>query len=367
MPEALKTTIDALCAPPILFALAVALLGVFLLGYRILTAPVVALGAAALAAAWFLLSLGDADFRRNAAEPDNVAIWIMLVSVGFFLWLSFRQAARNDARLGRGEPPLEATEQTHVLVWPDLVTAELIAALLCTAGLIVWSCLLRAPLEAPADPVHSPNPAKAPWYFLGVQELLVYFDAWIAGVLLPCCMIAGMIAVPYLDPNPRGRGYYTFRERPLAITIFLFGFVILWIVPIILGTFLRGPNWNAFGPYESWDVHKLEPLVNVNLSELVWSRGIGTGLPRNVLGSRFLGIVCREAPGLLAVTTYLGFLPVLLARTVFRRLRADLGPVRYAFFSVLFLVMLSLPVKMLLRWLCNVKYVVAMPEYVFNI
>ena len=94
------------------------------------------------------------------------------------------------------------------------------------------------------------------------------------------------MAIPYIDTNPKGNGYYTLKERRWEITTFLFGFLILWILLVILGTFLRGPNWNFFGPYEFWDIHKLEALVNVNLSEYIWVKGLGTGLPKNPLDSR---------------------------------------------------------------------------------
>ena len=102
--------------------------------------------------------------------------------------------------------------------------------------------------------------------------MLVYFDPWLAGVVLPSLIIVGLIAIPYIDKNPKGNGYYTFNERKVEITLFLFGFVILWSSLIVLGTFLRGPNWNFFGPFEYWDTHKLEALTNVNLSEYFWVR-----------------------------------------------------------------------------------------------
>jgi len=75
------------------------------------------------------------------------------------------------------------------------------------------------------------------------------------------------------------------------VTIFLFGFVILWASLIVLGTFLRGPNWNFFGPFEFWDIHKLEALTNVNLSEYIWVRALRTGLPTNWLVREIFGIV----------------------------------------------------------------------------
>ena len=115
-------------------------------------------------------------------------------------------------------------------MWPDLVYTELISLIVCTVVLIVWSILLKAPLEQPANPADTPNPSKAPWYFLGLQEMLVYFDPWLAGVVLPGLIIVGLMAIPYIDKNPKGNGYYTFKERKPEITIFLFGFAVLWVV-----------------------------------------------------------------------------------------------------------------------------------------
>ena len=166
-------------------------------------------------------------------------------------------------------------------VWPDLVYTELISLILCTVVLIVWSILLKAPLEQPANRAVTPNPSKAPWYFLGLQEMLVYFDPWLAGVVLPSLIIVGLIAIPYIDKNPKGNGYYTFAERKVEITMFLFGFVILWSSLIVLGTFLRGPNWNFFGPFEYWDTHKLEALTNVEpLGVLLGARCSARGCRR---------------------------------------------------------------------------------------
>jgi len=72
------------------------------------------------------------------------------------------------------------------------------------------------------------NPAKAPWYFLGLQEMLVYFDPWIAGVIMPTLIIVGLMVIPYIDANPLGNGYYTYKQRKFAIWTFLFGFIGLW-------------------------------------------------------------------------------------------------------------------------------------------
>ncbi len=166
--------------------------------------------------------------------------------------------------------------------------------------MIVWSIVLKAPLEEPANPTDSPNPAKAPWYFLGLQEMLVYFDPWLAGVVLPSLIIVGLMAIPYIDTNPKGNGYFTFRERRWEITIFLVGFLVLWCVLIVLGTFLRGPNWNFFGPYEFWDINKLVPLNNVNLSEIIWIKLFKRSMPnfwlvREIFGPGAGGLLHRGA------------------------------------------------------------------------
>jgi hypothetical protein len=308
---------------------------------------------------FFIFGAFDANFRLIMTKPDNVPIVGLIFLLIFLVWYSMREAVLNDRRITAGEGPIEKAESDRVWVWPDLVYTELIALVLCTVVLILWSIFLKAPLEQPANRSVTPNPSKAPWYFLGLQEMLVYFDPWLAGVVLPGIIIAGLIAIPYIDRNPKGNGYYTFNERKAEITIFLFGFVILWISLIVLGTFLRGPNWNFFGPFEFWDIHKLEALVNVNLSEYIFVRGLGTGLPTNWL--------VREIFGILFVLFYILALPVILAKLWFKAYYEKLGPPRYYVAVFLFLTMMSLPIKMLLRWLFNLKYIVAIPEFFFNI
>ncbi|OFW30963.1 MAG: hypothetical protein A3H97_19440 [Acidobacteria bacterium RIFCSPLOWO2_02_FULL_65_29] len=312
-----------------------------------------------LLTAFFVFGAFDPNFQLIIGKPDNVPIIGLIFSLLFLTWYAMREAVRNDRRIAAGKGPIEKEESDRVWVWPDLVYTELISLVVCSVILIVWSIVLKAPLEQPANRSVTPNPSKAPWYFLGLQEMLVYFDPWLAGVVLPGLIIVGLIAIPYIDKNPKGNGYYTFNERKAEIVIFLFGFVILWVSLIVLGTFLRGPNWNFFGPFEYWDVHKLEALVNVNLSEYIWVRALRTGLP----GNWFL----REIFGILFVIVYTFALPPILAKSAFKKYYEKLGPPRYYVTVFLFLMMMSLPAKMLLRWLFNLKYIVAIPEFFFNI
>jgi hypothetical protein len=306
------------------------------------------------------VSMFDPNFRLIVTKPDNVPIVGMLFLVPFFTWYSLREAVRNDKRAAEGKPLIEQEETSDkVLTWPDLVYTELICLVALTVVLIGWSMLLPAPLEEAANPGASPNPSKAPWYFLGLQEMLVYYDPWLAGVVFPGLIIVGLGAIPYIDTNPRGNGYYTLSERKWEIGTFLFGYLILWILLVILGTFLRGPNWNFFGPYEYWDVHKLEALTNVNLSEIIWIRLLGMTPPQFVL--------LREAFGFILVFGYLLLLPPLFAKKWFKGFYASLGPSRFYVMMFLLLLMAALPIKMVLRWVFNLKYIVAIPEYFFNI
>jgi hypothetical protein len=339
----------------------------------------VALGIGVAATLFLAVSMLDANFLKIVKKPDNVPIVAMLFLVGFFWWLSMRQAHENDERIARGEKPREASdgEAEKTWVWPDLVYTELLCMILGMIVLVAWGLAFQAPIEEAANPARTPNPSKAPWYFLGLQEMLVYFDPWLAGVVYPGLIIVGLMAIPYIDLNPKGNGYYTFVERRAEITIFLFGFLIQWVLLVILGTFLRGPNWNFFGPYEYWDLHKLEALVNVNLSEFIWVRLLNTGLPDNMLVREVFGILAilfyiAVLPGLLAFRDTLLAVPIGGGRRLtlvpgLKRYFEKLGPWRYSVFVMLLLLQISLVIKMVLRWVFNLKYIVALPEIFFNI
>jgi quinol-cytochrome oxidoreductase complex cytochrome b subunit len=135
----------------------------------------------------------------------------------------------------------------EVFAWPHLLYRELIVALGVITVLHVVSLLFSAPLEEMADPTRTPNPAKAPWYFLGLQEL-VHYSAFIGGVLLPTVLVLALIALPYADRTSGGIGRWFAPERRTANTIFT-TVVAAMVLLTIVGTFFRGPNWAWVWPW----------------------------------------------------------------------------------------------------------------------
>jgi hypothetical protein len=356
---------------PVLYTLGTTALFTILFVFRkFFVKPMVAWTILNLALVVMGLSMADENFASIVMKPDNVPIVGLVFLLAFFTWLATSKAVANDERIAQGLPPLEKLDDEKVLVWPDLVYTELICMVAVTAFLLVWAIFLQAPLEEPASSVKTPNPSKAPWYFLGLQEMLVYFDPWYAGVVLPSLVIFGLMAMPYLDFNKKGNGYYSISERKFSYLMFQFGFLELWITLIILGTFLRGPNWNFFGPFEYWTPYKVEVLNNVDLPQMFWVNLLDRPLPRAPQGASGLTqlgyILLRESPGLLLLGAYLLLLPPLLAVTVFRSFFAKMGFLRYMLMANLMLLMFSLPLKMILRWTLNLKYLVSIPEFSLN-
>ncbi len=388
--EAFKASADVLANPWLSFTLAtVGLLVMLRFRHAVFNWWV---GSIVLLAEALVIWVGmkDPNFKLIVGKPDNVPIVIMLFLTTFTLWLSMGQAVNNDRRVQQKLLPEEyETSQQKTWVWPDLLYIEFIALILCTVGLVLWAIFLRAPLEEPANPGATPNPSKAPWYFLGLQEMLVYYDPWYAGVVLPVIIIIGLMAIPYIDVNPKGNGYYTFAERKMAITMFLFGYLSLWVFMIITGTFLRGPGWNFFGPFEYWDPHKVVALNNVNLSDYVWvvwfqkiyrvtgiewfnqglpvvQNAVPQLLPPDMESIREFGrqaaLACkREFAGILFLGAYFMILPAVMARTVLKKFYQQMDLVRYSILAMLILTMGTLPLKMVLRWTIYLKYFVDTP------
>ena len=156
-------------------------------------------------AVFFAFGLFDENFRLIVVKPDNVPIVALIFLVDLLhVVRRFAKACGTTGGSPPADDPIEKEESDRVWVWPDLVYTELIALILCTAILVVWSVGLEAPLEQPANPANTPNPSKAPWYFLGLQEMLVYFDPWLAGVVLPSLIIVGLMAIPVHRHEPEG-------------------------------------------------------------------------------------------------------------------------------------------------------------------
>ena len=139
---------------------------------------------------------------------------------------------------------VKASPQDKVHVWPHLLSIEFVAALLCTAFVLIFSIFVNAPLLELADVNKTPNPSKAPWYFLGLQELLAFFHPMVAGVLLPGIGLAGLALAPYIDRNPSTKP----EDRKFAISLFTM-FMMGCAVLTIIGTFFRGPGQNFVFPW----------------------------------------------------------------------------------------------------------------------
>ena len=370
LPAWLRNLVNSLSGPVNYTAGTTALFVAAFVFRRFFVRPMVAWSIFNAALVLMGMAMADENFASIVMKPDNVPIVGLVFLLAFFTWVATKQAVVNDDRIARGLPPMEKENDEKVLVWPDLVYTELICMVAVSAFLLAWALLLPAPLEEPASSVKTPNPSKAPWYFLGLQEMLVYFDPWYAGVALPSMVVFGLMALPYLDFNKKGNGYYSIEERKFAYLTYQFGFLELWITLIILGTFLRGPNWNFFGPFEYWSPYKVEVLNNVDLPQMFWVNLLNRPLPRVAAEAPWYAqvgtILLREAPGLLIMAAYLFLLPPLLAVTVFRKYFAKMGLIRYMVMVNLMLLMLTLPLKMILRWTLNLKYLISIPEFSLN-
>ena len=150
-------------------------------------------------------------------------------------------AVVKQEAITRIERPLEDS----VFVWPHLLVREFFASTMLMVVITILSIAIDAPLRAPANPNITPNPAKAPWYFLGLQEVLHYFPPTTAGVLIPGMTLLGLMVLPYVDRNP-SRAY---SDRKVAIVTFTM-FAIFWAVITLAGSFFRGPGWIWSWPWQ---------------------------------------------------------------------------------------------------------------------
>ena len=139
---------------------------------------------------------------------------------------------------------VKATPVDKVHTWPHLLAAEFVAALAITAFTFIFSIFVHAPLLELADTNQTPNPSKAPWYFLGLQELLVYFHPMIAGVTLPGVGLIALVLTPYLDRNPSNKP----EDRKFATSLMTVH-LMFWAVLVMIGSFFRGPGFNFVLPW----------------------------------------------------------------------------------------------------------------------
>jgi menaquinol-cytochrome c reductase cytochrome b/c subunit len=149
---------------------------------------------------------------------------------------------------------VKATPSDKVHVWPHLLVVEFVAALAMTAFLLVFSMFVNAPLLGMANPNLTPNPSKAPWYFLGLQELLTMFHPMVAGVTIPGMGLIALGAAGYIDKNPSQKP----EDRKFAVSI-LTVFLMFWATLVIIGSFFRGEGFNFIMPWEQ-GVHDIFDL-----------------------------------------------------------------------------------------------------------
>jgi len=315
------------------------------------------------------------------SAPDNVPIIALIPLLAFYIFLAWRQAHANDLLIEQLEVgaalakthhrkawPFKPGWQKEVHVWPFLLRIEFLAAIIVTIILMVWSITLNAPLEEPANPNLTMNPAKAPWYFLGLQEMLVYFDPWIAGVVMPTLIIVGLMAIPYIDANPLGNGYYTYRQRRFAIWTFCIGFIGLWVAMISIGTFIRGPGWMWFWPTSTWDAARVEYAVNRNLDAIFGINGAWLAHLMPAANRDYAPILARIVFGFFPIAIYFliaSYLVYLVmnstnfAKRIFRRMTL----LQIVTTDLLLVLMMALPVKILLRLIFRVKYIWVTPWF----
>ena len=266
-----------------------------------------------------------AEIKDESKEKDEV-----IVRMSAKEW-EYVKDVNVKGEFREGFDTLTVKEQDYTVKHlRDSVGIEFIAGLIFTFIIMVWSLFMNAPLKELANPSDTPIDERAPWYFIGLQELLIYFDPWLAGVIIPSILLVGLIVLPFIDPNKEtGIGRYTLRDRPVAVPAFCFGFA-MWYVLIIIGQFFRGPARMFYWPWEDKSVLKVLPVT-----ELV-NFHIAGGFAFFIL---YFGI-CLVVPQL-----------------IFKNFYKTLGVVRYYIFMTLSATMLLVPIKIFLRYVFDVKYI----------
>ena len=229
--------------------------------------------------------LGGTIVGQNALIRFYVMHVIVLPFLAFLLILVHFWRIRKDGGLARPDEPAEGTgerkegEQEEdlksyglmnlvegktphvgqdpdrmVTSWPHLLMRELNLFLLVTIAIMCMSILFDAPLEEMANPAVTPNPAKAPWYFVGLQELLSWGNPFWGGILVPSLAVLALLLVPYLDRRQEGTAEWFHPTRRRAVIVFT-AIAVAAVALILVGEYMRGPNWRLYWPWEKWPVH----------------------------------------------------------------------------------------------------------------
>jgi quinol-cytochrome oxidoreductase complex cytochrome b subunit len=175
-------------------------------------------------------------------EPENLTRQVEMEQLPTNKTYGLMELARGTT------PQVGKNPEDEVFSWPHLVFREVLLFLLVAAVVLFLAIFWNAPLEELANPVHPPNPAKAPWYFLGLQEFVSYSAFW-GGVVVPGLLVTALALLPYLDRNRAGIGRWFARERALANTLFSFC-LLAAIIFTVIGSVFRGPNWSWQNPWK---------------------------------------------------------------------------------------------------------------------
>lgn len=245
----------------------------------------------------------------------------------------------------------------RVSSWPNLVWVIFLMMLFITILLWGVSFLAYAPLEEMAEWAKTPNPAKAPWYFIGLQELLVYFDPWIAGVMLPNQILIGLMLIPYVDITPAEQGHYGWSKRRFAVAYFTFGMA-FWFALIFVGQLLRGPSWEVY-----W------PIIDYDLTGHSWTR---EGVPLKQGALKLASLSTGTGMALLIGFFSIGMILPFMVTKLFPKSRVvqeldgylkELGYIKYFVVQSHVLLMVATVVKIILRLGFNIKYIIETPWF----
>ncbi len=346
--ESFETVVDFLAAPPRLFAL-VLVTYLACRGWKLPWSRVGGWVLLVMAVAFLGAGLSDGGFRRLILHPERLPVVILVLASVVILWTEMRWFWFPR----RGET-LRAPGSAYPTEPRPSSTDAAVATVVCLA-VVICALLQPVALGPEADPVSSPGLVKAPWFFVGLQELGTYFDPWVPYLALPLLLVAGLLGLPYLQIGDTGAG----QRRSL----FLLGWLLLWLWPMAVGALLRGPHWNAFGPFETWDPSRPAALAPRPLSEVFWIGWLRSFEPADWWW--------RELPGMLLLSGYFVLLPMALRRLqmtgrAYANYRKAMGTWRFRAALAWVLALMVVPLKMYGQWLWGIGYWIYLPELPFN-